>query len=140
MRSVRGLVPAVLLALSATPGATAQTNAPADGARSIQAGVYTVEQARRGEQVYRDVCSTCHLPDWFSQSFLQSWSGNTAAALFELIRTTRPEDRPGALTRQQYVDVLAYIFELNGVPPGEEEMPSRKRALEAILIEMASAR
>ena len=83
MRSVRGLVPAVLLALSATPGATAQTNPPGDGGRSIQ-------------------------------------------------------DRPGSLKRQQYVDVLAYIFELNGVPPGEEEMPTRKRALEAILIEVAS--
>jgi mono/diheme cytochrome c family protein len=137
---MRGLVPATLWALLATPGATAQTNVPPDGARSIQSGVYTLEQARRGEQVYREVCSACHLPDWFSQSFLQSWSGNTAAALFELIRTTMPEDRPGALKRQQYVDMLAYIFELNGVPPGEDEMPGRKRALEALLIEMASAR
>ena len=137
---MRGLVPAASLVLMATGGAAAQTSVPLDEVRSIQTGVYTVEQARRGEQVYRDVCSNCHLPDWFSQSFLQSWSGNTAAALFELVRTTMPEDRPGALKRQQYVDMLAYIFELNGVPPGEDEMPSRKRALEAILIEMASAR
>ena len=114
---VRCLILAYLLAVAFNEGLTAQTSAAVDGARSIQAGVYTVEQARRGEQVYRDVCSTCHLPDWFSQSFLQSWSGNTVAALFELIRTTMPEDRPGALKRQQYVDMLAYIFELNKLLP-----------------------
>ena len=129
-----------IIVMAAPQPASSQAAENGDGVRSIQSGVYTTEQARRGEQVYRDVCSACHLPDWFTATFLQSWSGNTAAALFELIRRTMPEDRPGSLKRQEYVDMLAYIFELNGVPPGPNEMPVRRQSLEAILIEAAPGR
>ena len=48
-----------------------------------------------------------------------------------------PEDQPGALSQQQYVDVITYIFSLNDLPTGEAEMPTDEDALTAITIEVA---
>ena len=33
-----------------------------------------------------------------------------------------PHGNPGSLTRPQVTDALAYIFELNGLPPGPSEL------------------
>ena len=75
------------------------------------------------------------MEDWFTGSLLESWAGATVEMLYELIRTTMPQDRPSSLERQQYADVLAYIFELNGLPAGQQELSADKEALRAILIE-----
>ena len=91
-------------------------------------GVYTVEQARRGEELLRDECSACHMQDRFTGRFLQAWNGATVGLLYDRIRTTMPEDR-------EYADIVAYIFELNGIPPGEEELASGKSELDRILIQ-----
>ncbi len=127
------LVVAGLLTMYAHP-ATAQSGS--DGQQqSTRDGVYTVEQARRGEKVAKDVCSACHLQDWFIEILIQSWAGAPVGMLYELIATTMPQDSPGGLTPQQYADVLAYIFELNELPAGEEELSASKEALGTILIE-----
>jgi hypothetical protein len=75
------------------------------------------------------------MDDWFKGSFLQAWNGATVGMLYERIRTTMPEDRPSGLKNREYADILAYIFELNGIPPGEEELASRKSELDKILIQ-----
>ncbi len=94
-----------------------------------------MEQARRGEKVAKDVCSACHLQDWFTEILIQSWAGAPLSMLYELMATTMPQDSPGGLTSQQYADVLAYIFELNELPAGQEELSADREALRAILIE-----
>ncbi len=114
---------------------TAAAQADPAATKSVLEGVYTEEQARRGEEITNDVCSACHMEDWFTGSLLESWAGATVEMLYELISTTMPEDRPASLERQQYADVLAYIFELNGLPAGREELSARKEALARILIE-----
>ncbi len=121
------------LVLTLARAAAAQADPAAT--RSVLEGVYTEEQARRGEKITNDACGTCHMEDWFTGSLLESWAGATVEMLYDLIRTTMPEDRPGSLERQQYADVLAYIFELNGLPAGQEELSADKEALRAILIE-----
>ncbi len=128
------LAVALLVALKVQP-VTGQAGDTAVPTRSVQDSVYTEEQARRGEELMEDVCGACHMADWFTGTFLQSWAGTKVSALYEVIRTTMPEDRPGALKRQQYADVLAYIFELNGLPPGQDELAATKGALGEILIE-----
>jgi mono/diheme cytochrome c family protein len=97
------------------------------------AATYTDSQAVRGSQVFRRVCSNCHVSSFFSAAaFRSSWSGRAAGELFDLIRSTMPQDNPGQLRRQEYADVLAYIFRLNGVPPGEAELPTDSESLHAI--------
>ena len=128
------LVVALLVASKVQP-VTGQAGDTAVPTRSVQDGVYTEEQARRGEQLIEDVCAACHMAGWFTGTFLQSWAGTTVSALYEVISSTMPLDQPGALKRQQYADILAYIFELNGLPPGQEELGASKGALGEILIE-----
>ena len=127
------LVVAGLLTMSAYP-ATAQSGSNREQQSTLD-GVYTVEQARRGEKVAKDVCSSCHLEDWFTETLMQSWAGAPLSMLYELMATTMPQDSPGGLTPQQYADVLAYIFELNELPTGQKELSANKQALRAILIE-----
>ena len=106
-----------------------------NGEKSIQDGVYTVEQARRGEKINQEVCAACHIDEWFSETLMMSWAGAPVSALYEVVSTLMPEDRPGGLEPQQYADILAYMFELNGVPPGQEELSASKEALDKIIIE-----
>ena len=127
------LVVAGLLAMYAHP-ATAQTASNRERQSTLD-GVYTVEQARRGEKVAKDVCSACHLQDWFTLVLIPSWAGAQLSMLYELMVTTMPQDSPGGLTPQQYADVLAYVFELNELPAGKEELSADKEALRTILIE-----
>ena len=125
------LVAAVIL----TPWSMSAQQSDTVETKSILDGVYTEEQARRGEALNEKVCANCHMQDSFTGTFLKSWSGATVGALYELISTSMPEDRPGALKRQQYADILAYIFELNGIPPGNEILGAKLEILGNIIIE-----
>ena len=131
---VRSLVLALILAAAGARAVYAQAADTTAARPSTRDGVYTQAQAQRGEQLLRDVCSACHMDDWFKGPFLQGWSGATVGMLYERIRTTMPQDRPSGLENREYADILAYIFELNGIPAGEEELASRKSELDRILI------
>ncbi len=101
--------------------------------RTTLDGVFTAEQAAEGKMVYQRVCSSCHTLDWYQGQPLRSWDGAAVYALFEIILVGMPEDNPGSLPRKSYVDVLAYILELNGLPAGETPLPSGRSSLNAIL-------
>jgi len=103
---------------------------------STASGAYTEEQARRGERAFIGECGGCHAPDQFVGEFLMAWSGKSANDLLEMIKEKMPQDRPGALPRQQYADILAFLFEKNGFPTGKTELPAAKDDLERVAIEM----
>ncbi len=42
--------------------------------------------------------------------------------LLDEIKATMPEDNPGGLPDTQYLDVITYMFKLNGLPTGDEEL------------------
>lgn len=99
-------------------------------------GAYTMAQARSGAAIFKTECGDCHASARFQDStFLMSWKGRPIRDLFELIRTQMPQDSPGALSRQEYADVLAYIFALNGLPAGDSTLPSDDAGLRRIRIE-----
>ncbi|HYW42133.1 MAG TPA: cytochrome c [Bryobacteraceae bacterium] len=112
--------------------------------RSVWDGVYTEEQARRGETLYQQQCARCHgvsltggeeAPPLSGGGFLANWNGTTAGDLSERIRTTMPPDAPGRLGRQQNTDVLSHLFRVNGFPPGKAELPRETEILKQIRIE-----
>jgi S-disulfanyl-L-cysteine oxidoreductase SoxD len=104
--------------------------------KSVQSGAYTAAQARSGEAVFSRVCAQCHAVAQFKDvAFQHSWAGRTARDLFELIRTQMPQDNPGTLRRDEYVAVLAYLFELSGYPPGTASLSGDDAALRRVLIE-----
>lgn len=134
----RILITAVLL-LALGPGALAAQEGQSGDPSSVLEGVYTEEQAERGEATYQNVCSYCHSTSEFSgSSFLQSWSGAPIGQFYGLISATMPYDGPGSLSRQQYTDVIAYILSLNDFPTGETELPANPDALDGIRIERPS--
>ena len=117
--------------------------------RSVLQGVYTEEQRKRGQGVYADACASCHaaaltgadvVPALVGADFLGKWTGATAGELFEQIRSTMPQDSPGSLTPQQYVDVLALIFNKNKFPAGHIPLPDDYAALRMIRIETSKKR
>jgi hypothetical protein len=61
-------------------------------------------------------------PPLTGSAFMANWSGLTVGDLFERIRLSMPEGRPGTLSRQQNADILAYILNVNQFPAGKTEL------------------
>ena len=104
--------------------------------KTIQDGVYTQAQAARGSKLWQNICGECHVDDEFvGEAYMGSWSNVPVAELFDLITVTMPEDNPGSLLDAEYAAVIAYVLSLNGLPPGEDELPAAYEALQEILIQ-----
>ena len=116
-------------------------------ARTTNDAVFTAEQAKRGEVLYQFICARCHgtaltgieaAPPLAGAAFTASWTGAPMSDLFERIRVSMPQDKPGSLSRQQSADVVAYILSFNKAPAGQTEMPGDADALKAITIAPAN--
>lgn len=112
--------------------------------RSVWDGVYTEEQAKRGEAVYHKECAACHgdmltggesAPPLTGGAFQSNWNGLTLGDLFERIRKTMPQTKPGSLTRQQNADVLAFMLSINKFPAGKTELYRQAEMLKEIRFE-----
>lgn len=128
-----------LIVAISVPGAASLL---AQTSRSVWDGVYTKEQATRGA-LTSGLCTQCHgdsfqgdpAPPLTGPDFLAKWDGRSVGDLFELIRQTMPDDDPGALSGQQYADLLAYIFSLNKFPAGSMELADAAEPLTQIRFE-----
>jgi mono/diheme cytochrome c family protein len=116
---------------------------------SIWDGVFTVEQARRGQTAYTGPCDRCHgykldgasddpdmlpAPPVAGPKFLRTWEGRSLGALFEYTRATMPANNPGFLTTQELADVIAYMLLVSGVPAGDVELGPEPRDFAPITI------
>lgn len=105
--------------------------------------VYTEEQATRGEALYGEHCVRCHganlqgngegAKSLTDATFKSTWNGVALGALFDRIRLSMPQDKPGILTRQQAADVLAFILQANKFPAGKGELARQTDLLNAIV-------
>ena len=111
---------------------------------SVWDGVYTDDQAKRGEALYGRECASCHgamltggeaAPPLTGGAFLSNWNGLTMGDLFERTRTTMPLTKPGKLPRDTIADILAYILSANKFPAGSTELPKRTEMLKQIRID-----
>jgi quinoprotein glucose dehydrogenase len=103
---------------------------------SVYTGVYSADQADRGNAIQRRACATCHSSsDWSAGRILGSWTGQTAFDLVSHIRNTMPLTAPGSLSLQEYTDIVAYMFELNDIPAGEQELAADDAALRNVRLE-----
>ena len=113
--------------------------------RTVWDGVYTDEQAARGEMLYADRCGKCHgdtlggveaAPALTGTTFYSNWEGEPLEALFDRIRTTMPQDKPGSMSRAQNADILAHILRVGGYPAGPMPIEGQAGALAAVTIRM----
>lgn len=136
-------LPALGSCRTSGPGATASpvpaaTASPVPAAARSKAdepntlhGIYSDAQADRGLQVYRQICSECHeSQDWTDPAFLERWEEASVYRLWHWVYQRMPHGAPGTLTRRQVTDALAYIFRLNGLPPGRAELGSDDDSLD----------
>ena len=119
-----------LVALSV--GASAEGAGTASGIDSSAfmtagAGVYTDDQAARGQAAYQQECAACHAenlrgsgfaPALNGESFAERWSTGSVGDLFTVTSVTMPQDRPGGLAIDTYADIVAYMLRVNGYPSG----------------------
>ena len=108
-------------------------------------GVFTREQADRGEKLYADRCARCHAdtlqgieaaPALVGPTFYGNWEGETLDALFERVRTSMPLDRPGSLTRAENADILAYMLSAASYPAGTMTLDAQGGALTRVKLLM----
>jgi len=133
------------LSVGAQHDALAQTEShAANGPRSVWDGVYTEEQAKRGQPLYQQKCASCHgdkmtggesAPPLTGGQFLSNWNGLTLDVLFERIRLTMPSDNPARVPKPAKADILAYLLSMNTFPPGKTELQYKPELLKQILIE-----
>jgi S-disulfanyl-L-cysteine oxidoreductase SoxD len=108
----------------------------AQAERSVWSGIFTDDQAARGESIFKASCSTCHAAEDFSNpSFLMGWEGMTVLNLFQKVQNSMPMDNPGSLRPEDYADVLSYFFRLSKAPAGKEELDTDPEHLKLIRIE-----
>ena len=113
--------------------------------KSIWEGIYSEEQATRGQGLYAQECASCHggeltggemAPPLAGGEFLAGWDGLTVGDLFERIRISMPQNAPGSLSGQQNADILAFMFKVSKFPAGTAELPKEAGILKQIKFEV----
>ena len=114
----------------------------AQAAKSVKEGVYTAEQAKRGETMYKENCAACHgedlagsgpMPALAGNDFVANWK--TVGDLFEKTHSSMPASAPGSLSEQQTSDIIAFMLSKSNFPAGTTELAAKQDALMQIKIE-----
>ena len=135
--------------LCAAVAAAAAAQPPASELRSIRDGIFTAEQALRGQAAYTGPCDRCHgykldgaaddpdmlpAPPVAGPKFLRKWNGRSLAELLEYMRATMPANNPGYLSDREWADIVAYMLSVSGMPAGGEALRPDLEALARIAI------
>jgi mono/diheme cytochrome c family protein len=95
-------------------------------------GVYTEAQAARGQTAYERSCSRCHGAELdgggqarplHTDLFLNVWREDYLSSLFQYMQTRMPPgSAENSLPEGDYIDILAYVLQVNKLPPGKREL------------------
>jgi len=101
----------------------------ADNGKTVLDGVYSADQAARGQAAYTASCSACHLDDLTAYrgalhgiAFVENFRADSLDSLFRVTKNTMPRDAPASLRDDTYVDIIAYILQVNSYPSGKEDL------------------
>lgn len=119
--------------------------ADAQRPQTVWDSIYTKEQADRGAKLYATYCSRCHgdtlggveaAPPLTGSVFAGNWEGAPLGDLFERMRASMPQDKPGLLSRAENADILAHMLQVGGYPSGEKALDGQPGALAQITFRM----
>src|SRR5215470_8539831 len=112
---------------------------------SQQDGIYTDAQAARGQAVYDKKCASCHglrleggsATALSGGKFADRWGRGDKSVddLYYITRTQMPYGAGNTLSKQQYIDTVAYMLKSNGYKGGARELPADPAVLKQIKIE-----
>ena len=106
-------------------------------------GIYSADQAHRGEALYQKQCVSCHgsaldgagpYPPLSGDDFLTKYEGQPAVNVYDMIQKLMPATSPGTLTRPEAADLLAYILSFNKFPAGKTDLPSDEDSLKKLVL------
>lgn len=102
---------------------------------ALDAGIYSIEQGKRGRAYYDAFCAACHAddlsgtlaadagaPPLLGVPFMTSLEQKGIAAVFDYMKATMPADDPSSLEDAEYTDILAYLIQANGFPAGSRAL------------------
>jgi len=96
-------------------------------AQTLREGVFTAEQATRGEQLYFAQCSVCHgdnlsgiemAPPLAGPNFKAIWESQLLLTLANRIKTTMPPYAPNSLSGAEVVNILSFLLKANELLAG----------------------
>ena len=102
----------------------------ATSGRTVLEGVFTEAQAARGQAAFRANCVRCHAENLLGQgtaplagaAFMERWREDGLDTIFEDMSTRMPNDNPGTLPKNTYLDILTYVLRFNTFPVGAAEL------------------
>jgi mono/diheme cytochrome c family protein len=99
---------------------------PSDNTAMMPA-TYSRPAAERGEKVFDEKCSHCHGvntwgPSLQGNAFWESWNQKSARSLYSTIIGAMPPDQPGSLSERTVLDIVSYLFQVNGLPASDKEI------------------
>jgi S-disulfanyl-L-cysteine oxidoreductase SoxD len=106
-------------------------------------GIYSADQAHRGEALYQKQCVSCHgaaldgvgpYPPLSGDDFLSKYEGQPTVNVYDMIQKLMPADKPGTLSRPDAADLLAYILSFNKFPAGKTDLPSDEDSLKKLVL------
>jgi hypothetical protein len=112
--------------------ASLRAQSPAPG-KTVLDGVFSEEQAKRGQTAYTAHCSMCHgdalegvsAPQLTGNHFLERWREDMLDTIYNFIRENMPFGRPPDAKRipdGDYLDILTHILNVNGYRTGANDL------------------
>lgn len=142
MKTLYAVLPIFILIVAETLLAGGQ--APKPG-KTVWNGIYTAEQAARGEQEYTANCSRCHGATLAGTEgngltgpdFMDRWREDSMGGLYEFVTESMPPARRGGgrplIADSTYLDIMAFVLSKNDFPAGPNPLTSD--GLDDILIQ-----
>jgi cytochrome c5 len=122
---------AIVVSATATLLYLAGRVALAQPATTVWDGVFTAEQAARGQIGYQKACGWCHgtglegdgfAPPLIGEPFTERWQSGSVGDVLLVVKTTMPQDQPGSMSADAYADIVAYLLKMNNYPAGQREL------------------
>jgi mono/diheme cytochrome c family protein len=115
--------------------------------RTVSDGVFSDEQAGRGQALYKERCAGCHGasmeggagPALTGADFLGVWSAQPLLEFVTKIQKTMPANEPGKLTRPEATALAAHVLRTARFPAGRSELSAEDDALKQITFPSAAA-
>ena len=93
---------------------------PPKSSLTTLSGVYTLEEAEAGKELFLSACTSCHpIVTHATGEFRRKWQGKPLSELFIYMKTSMPKNDPGSLADEDYAIALAYLLQANRMPVGK---------------------
>jgi cytochrome c5 len=98
------------------------------GTKTILDGVFSAEQATKGQSHYSANCVRCHEgseadgPILMGRSFVERWREDSLGVLFNFVKTRMPPDGNVTLSDGEYLELVSFLLNANGYSAGSNDL------------------